>query len=224
VPHENFPVEALYRRVPLSAEQSPSPSWKKPRETESCVVEAKVLIERFVNVEVPLVAVMVPAVSDPIFAVGPEEEPVSVPVTFPKSVPLMVVLLRTTRLVVVAVPETTSCDVDALEDTTRIPVVALVVVIPLPVAVIFPAVSDPMFAAGPEEEPVTFPVMLPDTERFDALMFDAVMLPAETPRKVEVPLVAVKLNPVMEPKTSSTEVVVVLEAPTSTWAEVVEGR
>ncbi len=265
-PQENFPVDALYRSVPDSVLQSPIPSWKKPREILSCVVEAKDETERLVKVLVPLVAVMEPAVMEPMVAVGPEDEPVRLPVTlperFPKRVPLTVMLLRTKRLVVVAVFETTRLVVEA--DV---------------VAVIDPAVMEPMFAVGPEEEPVRLPVTLPvtlpvrfpvmplvttrfvvvavplttncdvdalvvavsvpmvapprvadgavmseETERFAVLRLVKVPLVPESPRKVEVPEVAVKLKPTMEPKTSSIAVEVVELAPMSTCAEEVEGR
>jgi hypothetical protein len=53
-PQVNFPVEALYRRVADSLEQSPRPSWKKPLEMESWVVEAKSEMVREETEEVPL--------------------------------------------------------------------------------------------------------------------------------------------------------------------------
>jgi hypothetical protein len=51
-----------------------------------------------------------------------------------------------------------------------------------------------------------------------------VPLVADTPRKVLVPEVAVKVKPTMEPKTSSMAVEVVELAPIKTCAVVVDGR
>ena len=141
---------------------------------------------------------MAPAVSDPMVAVGPEEDPVRLPVTFPVRFPVMP--FETTRFVVVAVPETTRFVLDAVPPVTRDPVTARFDVVALPDR------------------------RVPERERFAPLMLPAVMFPEETPRKVEVPEVAVKLKPVTVPKTSSMESVVVFAAPTSTWAVVVEGR
>jgi hypothetical protein len=53
-PQANFPVEALYRRVKDSPEQSPRPSWKNPRATESWVVEAKDATVSAATEDVPL--------------------------------------------------------------------------------------------------------------------------------------------------------------------------
>ena len=149
----------------------------------------------------------------------PEIFPVTFPVTFPVRFPVIVfettrlfvvVVPVTTRLVVVAVPETTSCEVDADDVAVSVPTVAA------------PSVALPM--TFPVTFPVRLPVITPETERFEALMFAPVIFPADTPRKVEVPDVAVKLKPVMLPKTSRSDVVVVFEAPIKTWAVVVDGR
>jgi hypothetical protein len=171
---------------------------------ETFPLDVMFVVESPWSEEVPLVAVIVPAVMKPMFAAGPEEEPV----TFPIRLPVMPFV--TTRLVVVAVPETTSCEVEAELVAVSVPTVAL------------PRIAFPV--TFPVRFPVKAPVMTPATERFAALMLFAVMLPVLTPRKVEVPLVAVKEKPVMEPKTSRTLFVVVLDAPMSTCAVVVEGR
>jgi hypothetical protein len=170
----------------------------------------------FPLVLMPLVAVRRPMVEEPkvpLAAVREEEKSPVVPV----SPPWRLVVLRTTRFVVVAVPETTSCVVEAEV-----------------VAVKMPAVRMPKFPAGPEEEPVTFPVRLPvtfpvrfpvrlpETETFDALMFPAVMFPvARAPVKVEVAEpVTTRAPEVVVPETERFVVVAVPE----TMRFVVEAR
>jgi hypothetical protein len=137
----------------------------------------------FPLVLMPLVAVRRPMVEEPKVLLEALREEVKLPVV-PVSAPWRVVALRTTRFVVVAIVETMSCEVEAEV-----------------VAVKTPAVRMPKLAAGPEEEPVTFPVrlpvtfpvrfpvMLPETETFAAFTFPAVMFPVErAPEKEEVPL------------------------------------
>jgi hypothetical protein len=100
------------------------------------------------------VAVIFPAVIDPMFAVGPEEEPVREPVTFPVTFPVMPPV--TTRFVVVAVPETTRAVVDAEVVATR-----------------DPRVKDPVLKES------AFPVLfkLPETVRGDSKSTPAVARP-----------------------------------------------
>jgi hypothetical protein len=105
----------------------------------------------------------------------------------------------TARLVVVAVPLTMRFVVEALVVAVRVPIVPC-----------------PIVAEGA--------VRIPVSERFEAFILCAVIFPALTPRKVEVPEVAVKLKPVTKPKTSRKLFVVVFEAPMSTCAVVVAGR
>jgi hypothetical protein len=177
----NFPVEALYKSVKDSLEQSARPSWKKPRATLSCVVVAKVPMVSEETEEVPDWETRVPVDVAPV-------KDAFCPVRFPLSTrydadtPLSVEVLETTRLVVEAVPV----------------VVEFVVVMPVPVAVILPAVMMPMFAAGPEEEPVrfpeTFPVIVPET-----MSCEVVAVPETMRFEVEAVEVAMRVPMVPSP-------------------------
>ena len=180
---------------------------------------------RFTRVDVPEVAVIFPAVSAPMFAVGPEEEPVrepvTLPVTFPMTLPLRFPPLRVRYVndapapVVVAemlrmardeVPVKVAPIPETLPLEERfVTAVPWSVVVPL-VAVIVPKVPTPALTAGPEEEPVrvpvTFPVTLP--VRFPVMppvttKFVVVAVPETTRLVVEADEVAINVPIVPAP-------------------------
>jgi hypothetical protein len=141
------------------------------------------------------------------FAVGPEEEPVSepeifpvtLPETFPKSVPLMVALLRTKRFVAVAVPLTTRLVVDAVFATV------IEGVVMVPVAVSVPIVDEPMVEEEPVMLPVTEPVRFP-VMVFDTTRFVVVAVPETTSCEVEAEDVAVRVPMVAFPRVAEAPV------------------
>ena len=206
-PQVNFPVEALYSKVKDSLEQSPSPSWKKPRAIESCVVEAKSeMVRRVTDDDAVEVLVKEPTVSEPMFAAGPEEEPVRLPVTFPvrfpMNAPVMFPAVRLPPLRVRYVAESPWRDeVAETERLANVPVAEKVAPTPatLPeevrlvtlapwrvdvpeVAEMVPKVPTPAFTAGPEEEPVSVPVTLPT------------ILPVSVPETMRLEVLAVPVT------------------------------
>jgi hypothetical protein len=141
VPREAFPPVRL---PPLSVRYvNDAPAPVVVPETKRLVVEAVPVVVEFVVVMPVPVAVILPAVSVPMFAAGPEEEPVREPVTFPVRFPvtLPVMPLETMRFEVDAVPVTTRLVVVAVFETMRLVVEAL------EVAMREPMVPTPMEAA-----------------------------------------------------------------------------